>query len=298
MNGGTLCVPSTETNEFMNVYVNEVSLPNNKLYVVELKTPIFKFFMDIDYVAHSKLSPDDIIKIVKDIHQVIPGKCIVATAPPKPKDDLIKTGIHIIWPELTVNKQKAIQLMNDVKNTLSENISKHIDDSVYKGSGLRMIWSYKKGKYGDEDPYVPFYNAYTDKLISNTHPNVTALTMFSIRIGDSTITTCNTGYESTDIELFLYTCMNNELRYKGFIGTKPDTFIITRIIKDPSSDGIFYIQTQSRFCMHKMSVHKSNHVYFVIDTTRRVLFQKCFDDDCKKYRGLLHKVPNELLKDL
>lgn len=294
MNGGTLCVPLSEIDEFMKEYVNQVSTSYNKLYVVELKTPVFKFFMDIDYVSDSRLSPDDIIKIVKDIHQVIPGKCIVATSPPKPKDDLIKSGIHIIWPELAVNKQKAIQLMNDVKSVLREDVAKHIDDSVYKGSGLRMIWSHKKGKNGDEDPYVPFYNAQTDRLISIQTPNVTALKMFSIRIGDSTPTDTSSP-DRTDIEIFVHTCMNDELRYKGFIGTNPDTFNISRIVKDPVTDGIYYVQTQSRFCMHKMSVHKSNHVYFVIDTTRKVMYQKCFDDDCKKYKGLMHKVPTEIL---
>ena len=67
MDGGTLYVPSSESGEFMKAYANQVSSSNTKLYVIELKTPIFKFFMDIDYVADSRLSPDDIIKIVKNI---------------------------------------------------------------------------------------------------------------------------------------------------------------------------------------------------------------------------------------
>ena len=295
MDGGTLYVPSSESGEFMKAYANQVSSSNTKLYVIELKTPIFKFFMDIDYVADSRLSPDDIIKIVKDIHQVIPGKCLVAIAPPKPKDGLVKSGIHIVWPEMAVDKQKAIQHMNEVKKIIGEDVSKHIDDSVYKGSGLRMIWSYKKGKNGDEEPYRPFYNASTDKLILEQTPNVIALKMFSIRIGDSTSKNKDEMNDSTDIELFVYTCVKDELRYKGFLSASPDNINVSRIIKDPTAPEILYVQTASRFCMHKMSVHKSNHVYFVIDTVRRIMYQKCFDDACKQYKGLMHKIPCDIL---
>jgi hypothetical protein len=252
--------------------------------------------MDIDYVADTSLSPDDIVKIVTDIHQVVPGKCLVATAPPKPKDGFTKSGIHIVWPDLAVDKQKALQLMNTVKETVAS-VSSYIDDSVYKGSGFRMIWSHKKGKNGDEDPYVPFYNVSTGKFISQQQPNVTAVKMFSIRIGDS-CKNVDTVTEYTDVEVFLYTCVKEELRYRGFQSVQPDAFVVSRIINDPSASDIFYIQTQSRFCMHKMSFHKSNHVYFVLDTNRKVLYQKCFDDECKKYKGTMHKVPCDVLKKI
>lgn len=291
MNGGSLSVPSGEALQFMKTYIEEIS--KTRLYVVELKTPQFYMFMDVDYVANDKLSRDEIVEIVHKIHQVIPGRCVVAVAKPKPKDDLIKSGIHIHWPELIVDKSKAIELMNSVKESIPE-LSEFIDDSVYKGSGLRMLWSHKKGKYGDEDPYVPFYDVNKRVFFDNKQPSLSMLRLFSIRIENSVMKGEDvTPKNETDIEMYIYKCMNDEIRYKNC--SEPfDTARITKITRDKN---MIFIQTPSRYCMNTKKKHKSNHVYYVVNLDKSVLYQKCFDENCKKYEGLHHKLSPQLVEE-
>ena len=53
MSGGILCVPSEETQDFYREYIQAINL-GTKLYVVEQKTDLFKFFVDLDYKAPEK----------------------------------------------------------------------------------------------------------------------------------------------------------------------------------------------------------------------------------------------------
>merc|ERR1712070_298167 len=41
----------------------------------------------------------------------------------------------------------------------------------------------------------------------------------------------------------------------------------------------------NRFCLCKSASHKSNSIYLVLDLVYRTYHQKCFDPDCKHYRG-------------
>ena len=291
MSGGSLSVPTGESTQFMKTYIEEVT--KMKLYVVELKTPSFYMFMDVDYVGESKLSRDEIVSIVHKIHQVIPGRCVAAVAKPKPKDSLIKSGIHIHWPETIVDKSHAIELMDEVKASLPD-LASFIDDSVYKGSGLRMLWSHKKGKCGDEDPYIPFYDANNKKFFEKQNPSFHLLKLFSIRYEDSVIKGEEvTPKNETDIEMFVYRCMNDERRYKNC----KEPFDTARITKMTRDKNMVFVQTPSRYCMNTKRCHKSNHVYYVINLERGVLYQKCFDENCKSYEGLHHKMSPQILEE-
>lgn len=305
MNGGSYSVPTCETDEFFDALVNQLRSKKH-MYVVERKTtPKFKMFMDVDYVSETKLSRDDIVDIVKKIHRVIPGRCVSAVAKPKPKDNLTKSGIHIHWSDLEVTKAQAIKLMNDVKES-GEHFVNFIDDSVYKGSGLRMLWCHKKGKNGDEDPYTPFYDANTETFFADPYtPRVSLLKLFSIRVESGsneddddteTINTESGAVAAVDdvVEKFVNACVKNECRMKG-VRCEHEHVTITKINRKNKS---IFIQTLSKFCMNKRECHKSNHTYFIVDTGTKELFQKCFDDECKKYEGSHHKVPSHIMSKL
>ncbi len=295
MDGGSLSVPRCDSGEFFKTIIDTLRA-GRRLYVVELKTPKFKMFMDVDYVGETTLSRDEIISIVHKIHHVIPGKCVVAIAKPKKKDHLIKSGIHIHWPDLAVTKSKAIDLMNEVLGAnMDEPFAKFIDDSVYKGSGLRMLWCHKKGKCGDEDPYEPFYDASAQTFFTNTSvPKIPLLKLFSIRIESSVDEECRPLDVSCDtIEGFVETCARNERALKGLRNLAEPPIRITKMAR---KNNYVFVQTQSKFCMNKKECHKSNHIYFVIDTDAREMFQRCFDDECKKYEGVHHRVPREILE--
>ncbi len=292
MNGGSLSVPICDTKTFMKTYIEEVR--KNKLYIVELKTPTFYMFMDVDYVNEVPLSRHEIVEIVHKIHEVIPGRCVAAVSKPKPCNGQIKSGIHIHWPGLVVSKSKAIDLMNEVLVHVGSPIDKFIDDSVYKGSGLRMLWSHKKGKCGDEDPYVPFYDANSKTFFENQQPSLSVLKMFSIRNDSSVREEEEVAIDGTDLEMFIYKCVDSERRLKCCTAT-PDTCRITKMSRD---NNFLFIQTQSKFCLNKKTLHKSNHVYFIANLERGEIYQRCFDDECRKYEGVHHKMSQQLLDSL
>ncbi|KAJ4955758.1 hypothetical protein NE237_012541 [Protea cynaroides] len=58
-----------------------------------------------------------------------------------------------------------------------------------------------------------------------------------------------------------------------------------------------YNMSRNRFCERIGRQHKSNHVMYIVDLTRAVYYQKCFDPDCKGYRSPLHPIPSDFIPD-
>ena len=163
MDGGVLSVPFDRLNEFYGFYVNCVK-SGEPIFVVEQKTEVYNFFLDIDYKDTEALSLEQIERYVKVICEKVNslggGDCLVSISKPKPHGDQIKSGVHLNWPNFPVDQKNAVYLRKHIVNTLvklypTEHWEKIVDMSVYgnpdkgtKGSGLRMPWSHKKGKHG------------------------------------------------------------------------------------------------------------------------------------------------------
>ena len=166
MDGGVLSVPFDRLNLFYEICVQCIK-SNEHIFVVEQKTEIYNFFLDIDFNDDDALDLGDILRFSKIIFSVIrqfsseEQLAIVSTSNPKKKGTKIKTGIHINFPGLIIDKTNAIQLMYHIINSLKEEAPEYdwfrfIDPSVYgtlgnnsKGSGFRMPWSHKKSKHDD-----------------------------------------------------------------------------------------------------------------------------------------------------
>ena len=162
LDGGRLSVPFDRLNDFYEKYIEAVKA-GEKLYVVEQKTPIYNFFVDIDYKDTKALTIDEIQDICKVICDKVKrhkgGDCIISVAQPKQVGDFIKTGVHLNWPEYPVNQASALALREHILVALSKakggtDWNEVIDLSVYgdikrrtRGSGLRMPWSYKLAKH-------------------------------------------------------------------------------------------------------------------------------------------------------
>jgi len=105
-----LCRPKTRK-AFYHTCVNLIN-SGTKLYVVEQKTELFKFFVDLDYKAQEKLKDEDLLQFCSIIaEEVDGGQCLIARALPRPvKDGLVKSGVHIHWPDLIVTRTQALNL--------------------------------------------------------------------------------------------------------------------------------------------------------------------------------------------
>jgi hypothetical protein len=162
MDGGVLSVPFDKLNEFYEKYIEAVK-KGEKLYVVEQKTEMYNFFVDIDYKDERALTIEeiqDICKIICDKVKRHGGKeCLVSVSPPKKAGELTKTGVHLNWPGYVVDQASALALREHILVALSKakgsvDWNEIVDSSVYgnirrksKGSGFRMPWSHKMAKH-------------------------------------------------------------------------------------------------------------------------------------------------------
>jgi len=165
MNGGKLRVPKEKYEEFLLKYSQ--FCVSNSLYVIELKTYIFNFFLDLDFYQQIGLPYNIILKYITTIqkslfnilchtHDNKESRTILCLTQNKEvrknEETYIKTGIHLYWPEVNVNIEHALIFRNIIIDTLEEQYGERgshntwddvVDKTVLERNGLRMIGSRK-----------------------------------------------------------------------------------------------------------------------------------------------------------
>jgi hypothetical protein len=285
MDGGQLHVPDTDLEAFYRAYLADIAC-GTRLFVVEQKTEIFKFFVDIDFKAERPLTDEDALDLCTRIcASVKNGKCLVARAPHrKLKDGEIKSGFHLHWPDLAVTRQEALSLRTRILMDLDgPEWARIIDSSVYGGSGLRCLWSHKKPEGA---PYVPWISV-PDGTPMSPRPTLEALKLFAVRVsGQPTAPKIRRvasspgaiGVCSSRLEEFIRVNFEGQgsARVKG--------------MRNLTGNGKgLCIETDSRYCENIKGLHKSNHVWFCI--RGGVIMQKCLDDECLEFSGREHNLP-------
>ena len=125
MGGGPAGTFNTSQNEeeFLLKYIESVN-KGEKNFVVEQKTKVFNFLVDVDYKNNSALSVDEVLDlcdiIIKKVNSVTRHykSAIVSLSEPKQDGTKIKSGIHINWPGLYVDSTNAINLRSHLVETL------------------------------------------------------------------------------------------------------------------------------------------------------------------------------------
>lgn len=162
--GGNLHIKKEDMDEFFIENARDM-VSGQKNYITELRTPIFKYFMDLDIYDEFFYSGKSLFKIITKIQTALSffferhdfdSDVYVCTTPPKnvkkDEEEYIKTGVHLIWPFIHVTQEIALFLRQFVIQYLEEKIGARpvynswddvIDESVYNQNGLRMIGSYK-----------------------------------------------------------------------------------------------------------------------------------------------------------
>ena len=265
MDGGILYVPNEDTMEFYKTCIDLINL-GTKLYVVEQKTENFKFFVDLDYKAPEKLTDEDLLQFCFIIQEAVQGgRCLIARAKPRPVKEGIKTGVHLHWPDLVVNRIQALNLRTKIITSLGEGPwDSIVDASVYGGSGLRMLWSHKKPA---GDPYVPWKELGGTDL--GREPTVDTLALFAIRTEEKTKET-ETLADASALEEFIQRYIPGQRRAR------------IKKVQRHEHDG-WFAQTDSRYCERIKGEHKSNHVWFSIHSGR--VFQRCLDEQCTEFKS-------------
>jgi hypothetical protein len=282
MDGGILQVPFEQLDEFYAECVRA----EKRIYVVEQKTDVFKFFVDLDYKGPEALPDDVILELVETMHSVVQqGRCVIARAEPRVVDDQVKTGVHIHWPDVFVTRSEALALRTRILLELPSDPewSQRIDASVYGGSGLRMLWSYKREKGVDSGPYVPWRSL--DGSVFDPRPSVELLRLFAIRTNE-------VSREAVNVEI---TCAPLERFIRKYLAGQ-ELAKVRRVLRK-GNDRII-VQTDSKYCERIQGEHRSNHVWFGI--TRGRICQLCHDDECKaaKFVGREHILSPSIVDEL
>lgn len=294
LNGGILSVD--DPSSFHAFYIDSL-LHNKKLYVVEQKTEPFRFFVDLDYKAKEALTGDELVRICRIMSRVIGQACFVALTDPREVGSLIKTGVHIHWPDLHVTKQEAVQWRNQIIMALREEIEYDwpaaIDIAVYQGSGLRMLWSYKTEPGSTQ--YKP-WKRISENVISDLPvvPDTKLLELFSIRL------------HGVKNEVKKKVIQESSQKLENFIRKNlkgQEEASISRIIKSDKGDfEVLCALTDSRFCENINAEHKRNHIWFSIYKKKHQLTirQKCLDPECggSGHTGQSHILPPSIIEEL
>ena len=307
MDGGVMSIPFDRLNDFYEIYIS--SIKTDKLYVVEQKSDIYNYFIDIDFNGENPLDINTIKILTQHICKTIsPTKCIISTSRPKPKNGKIKTGIHMNWPELQVSQTEAILLRNQIVQSLNEEFSaydwsKFIDPSVYgnietgsRGSGLRMLYSYKyvkcdscngkgctncnnRGKK-DEPEYIPIFifSQNRIKTIDSTQHSIDHLWMATVR------TNCQ---EPTKVAKkkpdFTNAQKKSEIVDYSLL-REIETFIRTNMVGHGDvrlrniynwNENCCLVSSDNKWCENHCKEHSSNHVYFYIHKGNSQIHQRC-----------------------
>lgn len=321
MDGGVLSVPYDQLDSFYSKYT-EVVNKNEKIFVVEQKTSIYNFFVDVDYTDEQALHLEDVEDICQCICKIVllfkVSKAIVCISKPKPKGNLIKTGIHINWENFPVDQETALNIREHIINSLSESRptvewGNVIDKSVYgdiekgsKGSGFRMPWSHKKSKHQAcmgggcenchngkivEGPYLPFFliNETCSLTRISQDPSPKILWMTTIRTDTQE---CNTSVPKAEKKEGDFTKSQVSDRIVNIgIQAKLNEFIKRNLKGQERSrvhdvfryKGNVLVKTNSKFCENINREHNSNHVWFIIRENGEMC-QKCFCT-CETLKG-------------
>jgi len=179
MAGGKLHIPLEKEEDFYKIYADVVQ-NGDDVHVVEIRTHIFRFFIDLDFkqlVGLNGKQIHDVARVAqKTMRRFFPSSdllCIVSSndyehkpgklVEGKTTPDMVKTGAHIIWTHVYVTKEQALDILMSIKADLEFEFSRRdnpdiynswdevCDDKVYnEGSGsLRMMFSRKIGECGE-----------------------------------------------------------------------------------------------------------------------------------------------------
>lgn len=305
LDGGRLAVSDDHSGTFLNVYFNAL-LRGEKLSVVELKTPIYRLFFDIDAKVSSETVDFEPIfrTLYAEVEQfwVVEStlRMIVCAAPSKHQDDAtVKLGFHVIFPSIFVNAPIALAfrtalieaLEKECPNVCLNTWADAIDPSVFKANGLRTIYS-SKGAHEDR-AYVPRWSLDAG-VLQEISPAITVqerrayVHECSLRVFQESLTPCAGGQDAIADQPHVHSAggvvIGRSVPLDAYADVLPavhkalpDVYSQQRFVGIFKTDHAVMLRSSSRFCQNVQREHRTSTVYFCV--TRYGVCQKCY---CRK----------------
>ena len=341
LDGGKLSIPNNLIPNFFELYQKGIK-NNEKYFLCETPTQVSKMFCDFDFLEDHEIKIEKLKEIVQILHNTIEEyygdsfPIILCVSPSKEvtknKKKLIKTGVHLIWKELTVTLDQAY----DISKLFIDKLNTHdnsykwkdiIDEQVYT-SGLRMIDSLKvsKKRKKNEEGKMEVINVEENRAYKPVwiYPEE--------EIKDNMMNECSIKTYFNEEPLFPLLDIPHHERKKTKRTNKKNNKVETNIHNDNILDRVeqfirqqtikewdqplkslkkqnnFYIaKSDSGFCLNIMREHNSAGIYFYI--TESGLAQRCFckcntiegrksGEVCSKFKSKNFPLPIEVRKML
>jgi len=157
LDGGIWCVPKESYPEFLRLLAIDLQ-HNEKHYICENRTPVFKFICDIDMYEDTVITVDQIKIITVQLQEVVKmyfgsQKVIICGSDSKKTKvneiEMIKSGFHLVWSDIWISTENAKKVRHLFIERLLEHFGERensfntwsdvIDLAVYEDNGLRMV---------------------------------------------------------------------------------------------------------------------------------------------------------------
>lgn len=311
LDGGSFEVPDNEHSSFLKNYKDALDL-GQSLYFVEMKTALFRMFVDIDLKdtrQYESSEVEDISKnVVASLDDVfnVSSRAIICTTPPKQMTDLVKTGIHIIT-DIVVDSRHAKLAGEKIAFDLEKEYGPReegnswndvVDPAVYRenATSLRMKGSKKRG---DNRIYTPSFEICNGATTPIKDPfSVEVLEKCSVRLVSDVSPTPMDMEKISEIikEREEADEINKKHKLDGDMATVECDDLVKflkhsfpqhnirdiRKISRVSNKNAYVILVESKYCLNVGKEHNSNNVYFYIN--RHGISQRCFCT-CNTTRG-------------
>lgn len=332
LDGGKWRVPDDAHGAMLNAYAASlVRRPDKRPCVVEVRTPVFKMFVDLDTRFASRAQAEAaaagegaVVRLLETVcGAVAPGEPAVVCAADRPKadGDGHKLGFHIVWPGVLVASHTALALRGRLVEALAalpdlapalglvNDWPAAVDASVYTSSGLRLPWS-AKGR-GDDRFYELAFRVDAGGGVAPAR--ATSVSEIREALRDLSIRTFAAEPtlalgEPPRAESDRHDWVPKSLGAYGDVlpllaAALPIQFAGQKFTAVMAAEHCFMLRSTARYCFNLGRAHRTNNVYFVL--TRRGVCQRCYcrcetDEGrkygmCKDFSSDCWEVPREVL---
>lgn len=289
LDGGKLRVPPESEAAFLNAYAASLfRRPDKRPCIVELRTPVFKMFVDLDMRWDSETRARDVMltgvpTVVSALGEVVSSadsEAIVCLANAVKEDkDGWKMGMHVVWPGVLVTSGTAVALRTRMLERLAgvavEGLRGSwdtvVDSSVYTSNGLRMPWSAKgrgDGRYyrvlGTDPDTVSSLRDTLRRLSIRTHQTEPTI---RLETGSADIHATSTQWVSKSLAPYADVL-------DGLAGALPVQFLGQKFTGMVATEHCYMFRSTARYCFNLGTAHRTNNVYFML--TKKGVCQRCF----------------------
>jgi len=325
LDGGIWCIPKEKYPDFLHLLALDLQ-NNEKHYICENRTSIFKFICDIDMFEQNVVSIEQISSIVETLNEIVisyfdENKVIICGADSKTvkvnEVELIKSGFHLVWPNIWISVDNAKKLRMLFIEKLTEKFGEReksnpwedvVDLAVYEDNGLRMVGCRKMaickscknkkefretcescqgtGKKDENRVYLP-----KAVLGPCDHSYFGSISNYLVMLPETSIYNYN-GLPETPLLKELEVTLKEKKKKKTTTKTEDEvtlkiemfikrnykaTHSKIKIVKFTKSDNCYYVEPDDNFCINVNRNHSSSGVYFQINSAG--ISQRCY---CKK----------------